>query len=489
MVTQWVLVIGAGVIGALIAVVVMGLKAKALSRELAGKEQALIAAHEQCEQVQLQSERLDDELQRIRQSLEAANKEGARLEAQLHAQVASAKQFEQYWQTSEQKVQQLQQAESSTSAQLAELRAAHSERQSSYEAQLKLLAESRDQLKKEFESLASEVIERKSKSFKELSETSLQQMLSPLHNDVKGFREKVEHIHSEETKQRASLTAELKHLQSLNLEITERAGELTNALQGQKKVQGNWGELMLENVLDSAGLRLGKDYERERSFNTEDGRLRPDAVVRLPQNKHLVIDAKTSLNAYTDYVNAEDDEVRNAALKRHAMAVGDRIKELADKNYYQLPGLNSPEVVVMFIPIESAYVEALKYDQTLYQRAISQNVLVATPTTLLTSLNIVQQLWRFENQSKHSAELASRAGKLYEKLAGYIESMQKVGRQIDSAKDSYNKAMNQLKDGRGNVIKQAAEFRDLGVSVQKEMSPELVDQAKLELPPTNNLID
>jgi len=489
MIAQWMLLLGSAVIGALVAAIVMGLRAKVLGNELAVEKQLQQSAQEKVQQVLLDRDQLNEELQKTRHHLEGVRNQEARLEAQLQGQLESAKQLKEYWERAEQRVQQLQQSETSTRAQLAEIKAAHTERQSSYETQLKLLAESRDQLKKEFESLASEVIERKSKSFKELSENSLKQMLHPLHNDVKGFREKVELIHSEETKQRASLTAELKHLQSLNLEITERAGELTTALQGQKKVQGNWGELMLENVLDSAGLRLGEDYERERSFNTEEGRLRPDALIHLPQGKHLVIDAKTSLNAYTDYVNAENDEISQAALKRHATAVGERIKELADKSYYQLPGLNSPEVVVMFIPIESAYVEALKYDQTLYQRAIEQNVLVATPTTLLTSLNIVRQLWRFENQSKHSAALASKAGKLYEKLAGYIESMQKVGRQIDSAKDSYDKAMNQLKDGRGNVIKQVAEFRDLGVSVQKELSPELVEQAKLELPPTNNLVD
>ena len=246
-------------------------------------------------------------------------------------------------------------------------------------------------------------------------------------------------------------------------------------------MQGNWGELMLENVLEKSGLRAGEDYQREVSINTEDGRLRPDAVIYLPQQKHLIVDAKTSLMAYTRYVNSEDETERLTALAEHTQAVRDRINELADKDYYRLPGLNSPEIVIMFIPIESAYVEALKYDDTLYQRAIERHVLVATPTTLLTSLNIVRQLWRFEDQSKHTAELADRADKFYRKLNAFLNSMLDVGKKLDQAKGSYDRAVAQLTDGRGNLIKQASEFKDLGVAVQKELPPELVERAQLEL--------
>ncbi len=205
-------------------------------------------------------------------------------------------------------------------------------------------------------------------------------------------------------------------------------------------------------------------------------------VVYLPQQKHLVIDAKTSLAAYTRYVNAEQDDERQLALRQHCQAVQDRILELADRNYYQLSGLNSPEVVFMFIPIESAYVEALKQQPLLYQQALERNVLVATPTTLLTSLNIVRQLWRFEDQNKHSAELASRAEKFYAKLTGFLESMQGVGKQLDRARESYDKAFSQLYSGKGNLIKQAAEFKDLGVAVKTEMAADLLEKAHLELP-------
>ncbi|MGQ4880372.1 DNA recombination protein RmuC [Billgrantia sp. LNSP4103-1] len=355
------------------------------------------------------------------------------------------------------------------------------QKQQHFEAQLALLRDSRDQLRQEFENLANEILERKGRAFSELSQQRISGLLQPIQAEMKGFREKVETIHRHDTEQRAGLRAELRHLQALNREITDQAERLTQALQGQKKVQGNWGELMLENVLEGSGLRAGKDYRREVSFATAEGRRRPDAVVYLPQGRHLVIDAKTSLAAYVRYVNAEDERERELALADHAAAVGERIAELADKHYYDLPGLNSPDVVVMFIPVESAYVEALKHDETLYQRAIEHNVLVATPTTLLTSLNVVRQLWRFEDQSRHSAELASRAEKFYNKLRLFLESMQEVQSRLDGARDSYDRAMGQLVNGRGNLIKQAAEFQELGVAVKKELPAELVERAGLEL--------
>jgi len=355
------------------------------------------------------------------------------------------------------------------------------EKQRHFEEQLQLLQQNKAVLKQEFELLAHNILERKSEVFKNQNQESMRQLLTPIQQDMQGFRQKVESLHTEETKQRAELKTELKHLQALNLQITTEASQLSKALQGERKIQGNWGELMLENVLDNSGLRAGKDYQREASFNTDNGRQRPDVIIYLPQNKHLIIDAKTSLSAYTRYVNAQDDTTRLLALKAHISAVKDRINELADKNYYQIAGLNSPEVVFMFIPIESAYVAALQHDSQLFQQALDRNILVTTPTTLLTSLNIVRQLWRFEDQNKHTAELANRAEKFYQKLKTFLDSMQGVGKQLDKARESYDKALGQLVTGKGNLIKQAAEFKELGVAVKTELDPDLVERAKLEL--------
>lgn len=375
----------------------------------------------------------------------------------------------------------LHQKQSAAMGQIAELNTELQTKQKHFSEQILLLKESKQELSKEFERLANEILDKKGQAFKQLNTESMNSILNPIHQELQGFRNKVEDIHSKETEQRVQLRTELQNLQKLNREITDQADKLTTALKGEKKVQGNWGELMLENVLDNSGLRLGTDYKREVSINTPDGRLRPDAIVYLPQNKHLVIDAKTSLNAYTRYVNSEDVTERELALKQHTQAVSDRINELAGKEYSKLPGINSPEVVIMFIPIESAYVEALKADSGLFQSALEKNILVATPTTLLTSLNIVRQLWRFEEQNKHSAELANRAEKFYSKLNTFLGSMEGVGRQLDKAKETYDRALGQLHTGKGNLIKQASEFKELGVAVTKELPATLVEKAELEL--------
>jgi DNA recombination protein RmuC len=390
-------------------------------------------------------------------------------------------QYNQFWQKAETEITQLRAQYNQRDVELNSMRTMLEQKQQSFTEQLAQIEESKNVLKKEFENLANKILDEKTQSFKVTNQESIEQLLKPVQGELKGFRDKMESIHVEDLKQRAQLKTELLHLQAKSQSITEQADKLSNALQGQKKTQGNWGELMLENVLDSAGLRAGTDYKREVSFNTEDGRLRPDVVVYLPQERHLVIDAKTSLNAYTRYVNAENELDANQAIKEHVNAVTARINELASKSYDRLPGLNSPEVVIMFVPIESAFVEALKYQSDIYQQAIEKNILVATPTTLLTSLNIVKQLWRFEEQTKYSKELANRAERFYNKLNGFLLSMEGVGKQLDRAKESYDKAFSQLYRGKGNLIKQAAEFKELGVSVQKELPNESVERAQLEL--------
>ncbi|WP_051298441.1 DNA recombination protein RmuC [Marinobacterium litorale] len=415
-----------------------------------------------------------DRLQQLREDLAATQERRDQLAERLYSAEAQLAEREQQLDSARRAYAEL---ESTHTA----LRTTLTEKEHHFGEQIQQLKESRELLKREFELLANEIFERKGKAFTELNQNSLSALLNPIHSEMKGFKEKVERIHEQETAQRIQLKTELENLQKLNRDITDQAHKLTTALQGQKKMQGNWGELMLENVLEKSGLRPGEDYQREFSVTTEEGRLRPDAVIFLPQNKHLIIDAKTSLIAYTRFVNAEDEGERMTALREHTEAVKARINELADKDYYRLPGLNSPEIVVMFIPIESAYVEALRYDETLYQRAIERQVLVATPTTLLTSLNIVRQLWRFEDQSRHTAELARRAERFYSKLNNFLSTLQDVGKKIDQARSSFDRAVGQLADGRGNLIKQASEFKELGVSVQKELPAELVDRARLEL--------
>lgn len=356
------------------------------------------------------------------------------------------------------------------------------QRQQHFSEQQQLLKESREQLKLEFEQLAGRIFEAKGQAFSQHSQQSLDALLKPFREQIDQFRSKVEDIHHKDTQQQAALAQELLHLKELNRQITQEAHDLSTALRGQKKTQGNWGELILENVLERSGLRAGTDFKREVSFTNSDGqRQRPDVLVYLPQGKHLIIDAKVSLNAYTRYINSEDEAERRLALNEHVQAIGQRIRELAERSYFDLPGLNAPEMVFMFIPIESAFVEALKADESLFQKAIEQNVLVATPTTLLTSLNIVRQLWRFEDQNRHTAELADKAARVHDKLRTFLGSMDRIGKSLDSASEAYHKACGQLVSGPGNLVKQVSEFKELGVSVKAELGEQWTERAGLEL--------
>lgn len=454
---------------------------KRLYTELNEQQQQLALLQTQYNEKQQQYAALVDEQDLLEQSYQEQRDETQHFKTRFSEQEKQSQQYNHYWRKAEADLTALRGEFNARDVELNSLRTVLEQKQTHFEQQLQHIKDSKEQLKKEFENLANQILEDKSQKFKTLNQESIEQLLKPVQGELKGFRDKLESIHVEDSKQREALKIELLHLQAKSQAVTEQADKLSNALQGQKKTQGNWGELMLENVLDSAGLRAGTDYEREVSFNTEDGRLRPDVVVYLPQGRHLVIDAKTSLNAYTRFVNADDDLQAQQAIKEHVEAVKARINELASKSYDRLPGLNSPEVVIMFVPIESAFVEALKYQSDIYQQAIEQNILVATPTTLLTSLNIVKQLWRFEEQTKYSKELANRAERFYSKLNGFLLSMEGVGKQLDKAKESYDKAFSQLYRGKGNLIKQASEFKELGVSVQKELPKESVERAQLEL--------
>lgn len=375
----------------------------------------------------------------------------------------------------------LQQAHQELQQEHVSLRGLSAQKEQHLLEQQQLLKDSREQLKLEFEQLAGQIFEARGQSLAQTSQQSLEAMLKPFREQIEGFRQKVEDIHHKDVQQQASLQQQLLQLKELNQQITQEAHELSSALRGQKKAQGNWGELILENVLERAGLQLGVDFAREVSFTTGEGRKRPDAIIYLPQNKHLIIDAKVSLNAYLRYVNAEDDNLRAQALREHVSAFSARVLELAERDYAALPGVNAPDMVVMFVPIESAFADAVRADEGLLQRAIEQNILIATPSTLLASLTIVRQLWRFEEQSRSTAELADRASKVYDKLRIFLGSMDGIGSSLERAQEAYRKACDQLVSGRGNLIKQVSDFQQLGVAVKTEIAEQWQDRARLEL--------
>jgi len=442
-----------------------------------------------------QQEELRDRLQQADGQLHAERQEVSRLKEELTQEGKKAKALEASDKEAREQLQEvkaqlaaaiekqdaLQARITELNSQYTKLKTEQDEREASHAREVANFEQQKASLAEQFKLLSNEILDAKAKSLQESSKLTLSSVMNPFQQSIDSFKKEVQDIHHRETTQQGELRKELESLKELNRKITAEAHELSTALRGQKKLQGNWGELVLENVLDRSGLQLGKDYQREVSFTTEEGRQRPDAVVYLPQEKHLIIDAKVSLNAYTRYVNAEDDSERNIALKEHVQAVASRIKELANRDYYKLPGLNSPEMVFMFIPIESAFVEALKADETLFQFAIENNVLVATPTTLLTSLNIVRQLWRYEDQNKHTAALAGKAEAVFKKLNSFLASFEKIKKALDGATVAYTTAENQLVSGKGNLVKQVGEFKNLAPAIKAELPDYFSEKAALEI--------
>lgn len=346
---------------------------------------------------------------------------------------------------------------------------------------LELLEKNRDALKQEFENLANRIFDQKSERFSQQSKTSLDSLLNPFRDQLQDFRKRVEDVYTTETKDRQALRSEIESLQKLNKQITEEAANLTRALKGDKKIQGNWGELILERVLEKSGLRKGVEYDTQGTYRDSDNQLlRPDVIVHLPDQRNLVVDSKVSLLAYQQWVTAEEDDARAEALKQHVEAVRNHIRTLSEKDYSQLNGLHSPDFVLLFMPIEPAFVAAFQQDENLFAEAFERKIIVVTPTTLLATLRTIENIWRYERQSQNARRIADRAGAVYDKLRVFVEAMEKLGSQLQTAQGTYDNAMNTLTRGRGNLISQANRFVELGVRVKKELPKAIVDQAEVD---------
>jgi len=351
------------------------------------------------------------------------------------------------------------------------------ERRSAQE-KLQLLGEARESLTHQFKSLANDILEEKGKRFAEQNQQSLGQLLDPLRARLQEFQGKVELFYDTEGKQRSALSQQVHQLMGLNQALSEDAKNLTQALKGSTKAQGNWGELILERVLELAGLRPGIEYDVQENHLRDDGtRAQPDVVIHLPENRHLVVDAKVSLIAYEEFANAETDLPRAAAQRRHIESVRQHIKGLAERNYQQLHGLQSLDFVLMFVPIEPAFMLAVTSDSQLYSDAWNKNVLLVSPSTLLFVVRTVAHLWRQEAQSRNAQEIAKRGAELYDRLASFVEDLDKVGKNLGQAQDAYTKAYNKLSQNKGNVIRQAEMLKELGVKPTRSLPSPLVDRA------------
>ncbi|EKK7704138.1 DNA recombination protein RmuC [Cronobacter sakazakii] len=346
------------------------------------------------------------------------------------------------------------------------------------EEKLRQMMSSEQRLSEQFENLANRIFEQSRRQVDEQNRQSLNGLLSPLREQLDGFRRQVQESFGQEARERHTLAHEIRNLQQLNAQMAQEAINLTRALKGDNKAQGNWGEVVLARVLEASGLREGHEYETQVNIQLADrSRMQPDVIVRLPQGKDVVIDAKMTLVAYERYFNAEDDYSRELALNEHIASLRNHIRLLGRKDYQQLPGLRTLDYVLMFIPVEPAFLLAIDKQPELITEALKNNIMLVSPTTLLVALRTISNLWRYEHQSRNAQQIADRASRLYDKMRLFVDDMSAIGQNLDKASDSYRQAMKKLASGRGNLLAQAEAFRGMGVEVKREINPDLAEQA------------
>ena len=330
---------------------------------------------------------------------------------------------------------------------------------------------------KEFENLANRILDEKSSKFTAQNKDNIDLILKPLNEKIKEFEKKVEETYDKESKQRFSLEVEIKKLYEANLQITKDANNLTNALKGQAKTQGNWGEFILESILEKSGLVKGREYIVQESYTGEDKkRFQPDVIINLPENKSLVIDSKVSLVAYERYSSAEDESIKIAALREHIASIKNHIKGLSGKNYQNLYQIQSLDFVMMFMPIEPAFGLAVQYEAGLFNEAFEKNIVIVSPSTLLATLRTIASIWRQEKQNKNALEIARQSGALYDKFVGFVDDLVNIGNKIDASKISYVEAMRKLHEGSGNLVSRAEKIKTLGAKVTKSLPKTLLER-------------
>lgn len=367
-------------------------------------------------------------------------------------------------------------------AERASLAAELREQQEGHQQRLGDLQSARDELRAQFAELAGKIFEEREQRFAENSQQRLGQLLDPLKERIQAFEKRVDESYQQEARERFSLGKELERLQQLNLRLGEEATNLTRALKGQK-TQGNWGELVLERVLEHAGLEKGREYETQVSLRAADGeRFQPDVLIRLPGDKQVVVDAKVSLTAYQQFVASDDEEIRLQALKQHVQSLRNHVKGLSGKDYRRLEGLHSLDFVLLFMPVEAAFSAALQAEPNLFQEAFERNIVIVSPTTLLATLRVIDSLWRQERQTQNAREIAERAGALYDKFVLFVQDLDEVGTRLQQLDKAYAAARNKLCEGRGNLISRAEQVKLLGARASKSLPNDWLERALTDEP-------
>ncbi len=454
-----------------------------LVEQQAGSDARLAQSREQQLQSQLternqELEELDDDRDRLTHEIR-----------QMHGRLAAALEKMRHFEALQNEKQYLSEqldnarlANAGLEADLREQDARHFEEQKAADEKIKLLENAEERLRIQFESLANRLFEQKTRTVDEQNKMSLETLLSPLKEQLEGFKKQVNDNFTQESRERHTLVHQINSLKQLNEQMAQEAINLTQALKGDNKAQGNWGEVVLARVLSDSGLREGHEYQTQVSLENEEGkRYQPDVVVHLPQQKDVVVDAKMSLVAYERFFNADTIAERELAMSEHVASMRAHMRGLSRKDYHQLHGIRSLDYVLMFIPVEPAFQAAIEADPALIRDAMDLNIMLVSPTTLLVALRTINNLWRNERQNQNAKEIAERASKLYDKLRLFVNDMEAMGQSLEKANQSYQGAMNKLATGRGNVIRQAESFKQLGVEVKRDISAPLVEKSQSNL--------
>lgn len=401
------------------------------------------------------------------------------LEERIAGYQESKKQLEEQCSSFSNEILQLKRENANLEKQLAVSSSTLESERSKSEEKIRLIKEAKEELTNQFKVLANSILEEKSKIFKEQNSSNLGEILNPLKERLGEFQKTIQENYENEGKERHSLKREVESLMKMNDRLSSEAARLSNALKGESKTRGNWGEMILERILEVSGLHKDVEYSIQPSFSREDGsRLQPDVIINLPDNRYMVIDSKVSLNAYEQYVNnAENIEIQSDALKSHLASIRSHIKGLSSKEYHKIHQDNSPGFVIMFIPIEAAFMLAIAGDGKIWEEAWKSNILMVSPSTLLFVMRIVMQLWRQEQSSQNALEIARRGAALYDKLVGFVEEFDTIGTRIRQAGKSFDDARIKLTSGKGNTIRQAQMLKDLGITPGKQMPEEYTEHS------------
>ena len=437
-------------------------------------EQQLSITTNQSEVLSANHSKLEDQLNSCRSQIEELQE----IKGQAEQLVKQQHEYTQKLQVKESTLESLRERLLASESQAAELVVSLDMEKSAAVEKIALLDSAKKQLSDEFKVLANQIFEQKQSQFSQNSQATIEAVLKPMQGALDAFKSRVELVHKEDLEGRASLTEQLKQLHSLNLQMTEEAQNLTQALKGDSKTQGNWGELILERLLERTGLTEGVEFEREKSFTDQEGkRLRPDVIINMPDNKHVVIDSKVSLLHYEQALNSEGKKTKSVALKSHLGSLQKHISTLAAKRYEHLDQLHAPDFVLMFIPVEGAYLMAIEADSRIFEDAFEKRVAVVTPTTLFTTLKTIEQLWRYERQSENTVKLIKRAAEVHDKFVGFVESFEKVGKQLQTAQLTYAQSHKQMISGQGNLVRQAEMLKNLAGKTKKEIPTHLLNEA------------